>query len=137
MVMTSVLMAVVFALFASQSLMYQRKGHKLEESKLLGDPEAGVPMFWGSQQELESSAQAYYRSLVVTIVSREVDIYNLPSQYTEDIEMFGQVLNIHDPRESMPVFSTSILGLNAVAQKQELGPEEFSTFLPANPSLKP
>ena len=33
---------------------------------------------------------------------------------------FGQVLNISDPRDSMPVSSTLVMDLNPVAQKQEL-----------------
>ena len=47
---------------------------------------------------------------------------DLPSQYTEDIETFRQVLNIPDPTDSMPVSSASLMGLNAVAQEQELLP---------------
>ena len=51
---------------------------------------------------------------------REVDVSDLPSQYTEDIEIFRQVLNIPDPMDSMPVSSATVLGLNKVAQQQEL-----------------
>ena len=68
------------------------------------------------------------------IRSREVDIYDLLSQYTENIETFRQVLNIPDPRDSLPVSPALVMGLNAVAQKQELRPKELSTFLTANPS---
>ena len=57
------------------------------------------------------------------IILREVDMSDLPSQYTEDIDLFRQVLNIPDPRDSMPVLSTSILGLNKVAQQRELRPK--------------
>ena len=35
------------------------------------------------------------------IYSREVDLSDLPSQYTEDIETFRQVLGIPDPKHSM------------------------------------
>ena len=42
------------------------------------------------------------------IYSRDLDVADLPSQYTEDIETFRQVLNIPDPRDSMPVFSASV-----------------------------
>ena len=69
---------------------------------------------------------------------RDVDMSDLPSQYTEDIEnkIFRQFLNIPDPRYSMPVSSASVMGLNAVTQKQELWFKGPSTFLRANPSLK-
>ena len=39
---------------------------------------------------------------------KEVDVSDLPSKYTEDIETFGQILNIPDPRDNMPVSSTSV-----------------------------
>ena len=66
------------------------------------------------------------------IYSREVD---LPSQYTEDIETFRQVLGIPDPKHSMPV-SNLIVGLNEEQEKQKARPKGPSTFLPANPALK-
>ena len=69
------------------------------------------------------------------IYSREVDLSDLPSQYTEDIETFRQVLGIPDPKHSMPV-SNLIMGLNEEQEKQEARPKGPSTFLPANPALK-
>ena len=63
------------------------------------------------------------------ILSREVDGSDLPSQYTEDVETFTQVLNITDSRDNMPVSSASVWGLNDLAQKQELRPR-------ASPILK-
>ena len=57
-----------------------------------------------------------------------------PSQCTEGIETFRQVLNIPVPRDSMPVSSASVMGLNAVAQKQELRPRGLLLFsLPIPP----
>ena len=70
------------------------------------------------------------------IISGEVDVSDLPTQYTEGIETFRQVLNIPNPRDSVPVSSTLVIGLNKVAQKQELSPRGPFTFLPANPSFK-
>ena len=70
------------------------------------------------------------------IISREVNISDLPSQYTEDIGKLRQVLNIPEPKDSMPVSSALVMGLNAVAQKQELRPKGLSTFLPAVPPSK-
>ena len=68
------------------------------------------------------------------IFSGEVDLSDLPSQYT-DIESFRQVLGIPDPKHSMPV-SNLIMGLNEEQEKQEARPKGPSTFLPANPALK-
>ena len=61
---------------------------------------------------------------------------DLPSQYTEDIETFRQGLNIPNPRDSMPVSSTSVWGLNKVDQQQELRPKGPSAMLPVSPTLK-
>ena len=43
---------------------------------------------------------------------REVDMSDLPSQYAEDIETFRHILNLSDPRDTMPRSSTTILGLD-------------------------
>ena len=51
-----------------------------------------------------------------TIFFREVDMSDLSSQYTEDIETFRQVFNIPDPRDSMPVSSASMWGPSAMLQ---------------------
>ena len=39
------------------------------------------------------------------ILYREVNLSDLPSQYTEDIETFGQILKLPDPRDIIPIFS--------------------------------
>ena len=68
------------------------------------------------------------------IYSREVDLSDLPLQYTEDIETFRQVLGIPDPKHLIPV-SNLIMGLNEEQEKQEARPKD-PTFLLANPALK-
>ena len=47
-----------------------------------------------------------------TAFYREVDISDLPSQYTEDIETFRQIFNLPDPRDTMPRSSTIIWALD-------------------------
>ena len=64
-----------------------------------------------------------------------MDLSDLPSQYTEDIETFRQVLGIPDPKHSVPV-SNLVMGLNEEQEKQEARTKGPSTFLPANPALK-
>ena len=39
---------------------------------------------------------------------REVDMSDLPSQYTKDIETFRQILKLPDPRDNMPMSSTTV-----------------------------
>ena len=42
----------------------------------------------------------------------EVGMSDLPSQYIEDIKTFRQILNLPDPRDSMPRSCTTIWGVN-------------------------
>ena len=43
---------------------------------------------------------------------REVAMADLPSQYAGEVETFRHILDLPDPRESMPRSSTSVLGLD-------------------------
>ena len=43
---------------------------------------------------------------------REVAMADLPSQYAEEVETFRRILNLPDPRETMPRSSTFVLGLD-------------------------
>ena len=62
---------------------------------------------------------------------------DLPSQYTEDIETFRQVVNLPDPRVSMPRSSTTVWALNEVAGQQELRLWRIPSALPRlSPILK-
>ena len=45
---------------------------------------------------------------------------DLPSQYAEEVETFRRILNLPDPRETMPRSSTSVLGLDDQKGQQEL-----------------
>ena len=58
---------------------------------------------------------------------------DLPSQYTGDIETFRQILNLPDPRDSMPSSSTTVWALNDVAGQQEFRPRAPSAMLPLSP----
>ena len=51
---------------------------------------------------------------------QEVDMSDLPSQYTENIETFRQFLILPDPRNSMPGSFTTVWALNNVTVQQEL-----------------
>ena len=61
---------------------------------------------------------------------------DLPSQYTEEIETFRQLLDLPDPRETMPRSSTTVLGLDDQKGQQELRPRGPSAMLPLSPFLK-
>ena len=61
---------------------------------------------------------------------------NLPSQYAEEVEIFRHVLDLPDPRETMPRSSTTVLGLDDEKGQQELRTRGPSAMLPLSPFLK-
>ena len=61
---------------------------------------------------------------------------DLPSQYVEEIETFRHILNLADPRGTMPRSSTTILGLDDEKGQQELRPRGPSAMLPLSLYLK-
>ena len=67
---------------------------------------------------------------------RELDMSDLPSQYADEVETFRQILELPDPRETLPRSSTTVLGLDDEKGQQELRPRGPSAMLPLNPILK-
>ena len=67
---------------------------------------------------------------------REVDMSDLPSQHPEEVETFRHILDLPDPRETMPRSSITVLGLDDEKGQQELRPRGPSAMLPLNPCLK-
>ena len=56
---------------------------------------------------------------------REVAMAHLPSQYTEEVETFRCILNLPDPRATMPRSCTSVQGLDDQKANRSLGQEVF------------
>ena len=67
---------------------------------------------------------------------REVDLSDLPSEYAEEVETFRHILDLPDPRETMPRPSATVVMLDDVNGQQELRPRDPSGMLPLNPYLK-
>ena len=61
---------------------------------------------------------------------------DLPSQYAKEVETFRQILDLPDPRETLPRSSTTVLGLDDEKGQQELRPRGPSSMLPLNPILQ-
>ena len=55
---------------------------------------------------------------------------DLSLQYTGDIETIRQILNLPDPRYSMPRISSTVWALNDVKGQQELRPRGHPAMLP-------
>ena len=67
---------------------------------------------------------------------REVALSDIPSQYAEEVDTFRRILSLPDPRESMPRFSTSVMGLDNEKGRQELRPRGPSSILPLSSVIK-
>ena len=67
---------------------------------------------------------------------REVALSDIPSQYSEEVNIFRRILPLPDPRDSMPRSSTSVLGLDDEKGRQELRPRGPSSILPLSSVIK-
>ena len=61
---------------------------------------------------------------------------DLPSQCAEEVETFRHILDLPDPRETIPRSSTIVLGLDDEKGQQELRSRGPSAMLPLSPYLK-
>ena len=61
---------------------------------------------------------------------------DVPSQYAEEVETFRRILDLPDPRESMPRSSTSVMWLDDKKGQQELSPRGPSSMLPLSSVIK-
>ena len=59
-----------------------------------------------------------------------------PSQYAEEVETFRQILELPDPRETLPRSSNTVLGPVDKKGQQELRSRGPSAIFPLNPILK-
>ena len=53
---------------------------------------------------------------------------DLPSQYAEEVETFRHVLDLPDPRKTMPRSSTTVLALDDEKGQQEPMQEAFQLY---------
>ena len=67
---------------------------------------------------------------------RQVAMADLPSEYAEEVEIFRHILDLSDPRETMPRSATSVLGLDDQKGQQELRPRGPSAMLPLSSHIK-
>ena len=98
------------------------------------ESEPSVQVKESSKPKGASSEQDNQKSDPDPVFYREVDMSDLPSQYTEDIDTFRQILNLPDPRDSMPF--TIVWALNDVKGQQEVRARSSSAMLPLCPYLK-
>ena len=61
---------------------------------------------------------------------------DLPSQYAEEVETFRRILDLPDPRETMPRSSTSVWAWTTKKVQQRLRPRGPSSMLPLSSQIK-
>ena len=61
---------------------------------------------------------------------------DLPSQYAEEVETFSLILDLPDPRKTMPRSSTSVLGLGDQKGQQEHRSRGPSAMRPLSSHIK-
>ena len=61
---------------------------------------------------------------------------DLPPQYADEVETFRHILELNNPRETLPRSSTTVLGLEDEKGQQELRPRGPSAMLPLIPFSK-
>ena len=108
--------------------------HKSQSSAEEDESSSHIQGFAQSQPKVPPEPQPQASS--DPVFYREVDVNDLPSQFTEEIETFRQILDLPDPRETLPRSSTTVLGLDDEKGQQELRPRGTSAMLPLSPILK-
>ena len=84
----------------------------LSQSSSSDEGQSYVPMQRSSKPSRAPSDQDQPQHDPATLFYREVAMADLPSQYAEEVKTFRHILNLPDPRETMPRSSTSVLGLD-------------------------
>ena len=102
----------------------------LSQSSSLEEDQSSVPMQRSSKPSRASSDQDQPQHDQDPLFNREVAMADLPPQYAEEVETFRRILNLPNPRETMPRSSASVLGLDNKKGHQELRPRGPPSVLP-------
>ena len=100
------------------------------------EDESSATINWPTKPQQKAPAEPEHQDSTDPVCYRDVDMSDLPSQYAEEVETFKQILDLPDPRETLPRSSTTVLGLDDEKGQQELRPRGPSAMLPLNPILK-
>ena len=127
--------------FARAKKHLDKRKHKvlakyISQSSSLEEDQSSVHIKKSSKPQRAPSEQDQQQLDPDPVFYREVDMSDLPSQYAEEIETFRHILDLPDPRETMPRSSTSVLGLDDIKGHQELRPRAPSAMLPLSPYVK-
>ena len=115
-----------------------KKKHKVRakyysQSSSSKEDQPSVPIKKSTKRQQKAPEPEHLQHSTDPVFYREVDVSDLPSQYAEEVETFRQILEL---RETLPRYSTTVLGLDDEKGQQELRPRGLSAMLPLNPILK-
>ena len=118
-----------------------KKKHKFRakyfsQSSSSEEDQSSVPIKRSANPQRAPSEQDRQQNNPDPVFYREVDMSDLPSQYAEKVETFRYILDLPDPRETIPRSSITVLGLDNEKGQQELRSRGPSAMLPLSPYLK-
>ena len=92
-----------------------KKKHKVQAKyySQLSSSEAdqsSVPVKKSAKPQQAPSEHDQQQDSTDPVFHREVDMSDLSSQYSEEVETFRHILDLPDPRETLPRFSTTVPG---------------------------
>ena len=116
-----------------------RSKHKVRSSYVCSsseDDESSAPRHRSSKPSGAHPDQDQHQHNPDPPYYREVALSDVPSQYAEEVDTFRRILALPDPRESMPMSSTSVMGLDNEKGRQELRPRGPSSMLSLSSVIK-
>ena len=84
------------------------------------EDESSVPTKKSTKPQHKAPLESAHQDSTDPVFYREVDMSDLPSQYAEEVETFRQILDLPDPRETLPRSSATVLGLDDEKGQQAL-----------------
>ena len=95
-----------------------KKKHKVQ-TKYYSQPsssseedQSSVPIKKSTKPQQAPFEPEHQQDSTDPVFYREVIMCDLPSQYAQEVETFRQILDLSDPRETLPRSSTTVLGLD-------------------------
>ena len=127
--------------FLKQKKHSDKRKHKARakyysQSSSSEEDESSAPTTKPTKTQPKVPQEPQHQDSTDPVFYREVDMSDVPSQYAEEVETFRHILDLPDPRETLPRSSTTVLGLDNEIGQQELRPRGPSALLPLNPILK-
>ena len=120
----------------SDKRKHKARAKYYSQSSSSEEDESSAPSKKPTKPQHEAPQEPEHQVSTDPVFYREVDMSDLPSQYAEEMETFRQILDLTDPRETLPRSSTTVLGLDDEKGQQELRPRGPSAMLPLNSILK-